>query len=81
MTTHHSTAETFTTSLSGTFANISRATIQYFEHRARKARLANDMKLVLAMDPHMQSDVGLAGFSRLAPTQQESLLLDTIKHG
>ena len=81
MTTHHSTAETFTTSLSEIFANVSRATSQYFEQRAQKARWANDLKLVLAMDPHMQSDIGLAGFSRLAPTQQVRLLRDTINHG
>lgn len=81
MTTHHSTAETFTALLSATFANMSRATNQYFEQRAQKARRANDLKLVLAMDPHMQSDIGLAGLSRLAPAQQERLLHDTIKHG
>jgi len=69
MTTHHSTAKTITSTLNGTFANISRAIIQYFAHRAQKARFANGMKLVLAMGPHMHSDIGLAGFKRLAPAQ------------
>lgn len=80
MTTHHSTHATFTTPQSETFANISRTVIRYFDWRAQKACLANDMKVLRAMDPHMLNDIGLAGFNRLAPAQQESLFLETIKH-
>jgi hypothetical protein len=75
MTTHHSTtARPF----SVIFSSVARATAQFFEYRAQKARLASDMKLLLAMDSHMLNDIGLPGFNRLAPAQQESLLRDTI---
>lgn len=57
---------------------MARAATQYLEHRAEKARLASDMKLLLAMDSHMLNDIGLPGFNRLAPAQQQSLLRDTI---
>ena len=77
MTTHHST---ITTSLNGILTNLPRAAIRYFAHRAQKARRANDIKFLKAMDAHMLSDIGLPNFNRLAPAQQESLLLDTIKH-
>jgi hypothetical protein len=78
MTSHHST---ITSSLNGIFTNLPRAAIQYFEYRAQKARRANDIKFLKAMDAHMQNDIGLPNFNRLAPAQQESLLLETIKHG
>jgi hypothetical protein len=77
MTTLHSTNAT---SFDGIFSGIARAATQYLEHRALKARLASDMKLLLAMDSHMLNDIGMKGFNRLAPDQQESALLDAIKH-
>ena len=77
MTTHHSTTAR---SFVGIFSSIARTATQYLEHRAQKARLANDMKQVLVMDSHLLNDIGLPGFNRLAPSQQESLLLDTIWH-
>ena len=78
MTTHHSTVAAITKPLSGSFSNIARAATQYLKHRTQKARLVSDMKLLLAMDSHMLNDIGLPGFNRLTPTQQKSLLLDTI---
>ena len=57
---------------------MAQAATQYLEYRTRKERLANDMKLLLAMDSHMLNDIGLPGFNRLTPAQQKSLLLDTI---
>jgi hypothetical protein len=80
MTTHHSTHAAITKPLSGLFSNIARAATQYLEHRTQKARLASEMKLLLAMDSHMLNDIGLPGFNRLSPAQQESLLLDTMWH-
>jgi uncharacterized protein YjiS (DUF1127 family) len=79
MTTLLSPITTFTTPVSETFANISRATINYFEKRAQKSRLAHDMKLLQTMDTHMLKDIGLTGFNRLAQAEQESLLLETLK--
>jgi hypothetical protein len=80
MTTHHSTLASITKPLSGSFSNIARAATQYLEHRTQKARLANDMKLLLAMDSHMLNDIGLPDFNRLPPAQQETLLHETIWH-
>ena len=80
MTTHHSTDAAITKPLSRSFSNIARAATQYLELRTQKARLASDMKLLLAMDSHMLNDIGLPGFNRLTPAQQKSLLLDTIWH-
>ena len=77
MTTHHSTTAT---SFNRIFSSLARATTLYLEYRAQKARMANDMKLLLAMDSHLLNDIGLKGFNRLAPAQQESLLLGTIWH-
>ena len=53
---------------------------QYFASKAQKASLAKDIKLLSALDPHMLNDIGMKGFNRLTPAQQESVLLDTIKH-
>lgn len=80
MATHHSTLAAFTKPFSAPFSSIARAATQYLEHRAEKARLANDLKLLLALDSHMLDDIGLPGFNRLAPAQQVSLLHDTIWH-
>ena len=77
MTTHHSTNAT---SFDGIFSSLARAATQYLEHRTQKARLASDMKLLLAMDSHMLNDIGLPGFNRLAPAQQESVLLDATEY-
>jgi hypothetical protein len=41
--------------------------------------MAKQIELLSVLDSHMLSDIGMKGFNGLAPEQQESLLLDTIK--
>jgi hypothetical protein len=80
MTTLQSPIATFTTPLSATFGEVSHAISQYFGARAQKARLAAELKALREMDPHMLNDIGMKGFNRLSPAEQEVLLLDAIKH-
>ena len=80
MTTHHSIIAKFTKPLSETFANISRTTIQHFEAKAQRARLAHDIKTLSAFDPYMLNDIGMKGFKQLSPAQQERAIIDRIKH-
>jgi hypothetical protein len=80
MTTHQSTIAKFTKPLSETFAKISRATIQHFEIKAQRARLAHDIKTLSAFDPYMLNDIGMKGFKQLSPAQQERAIIDRIKH-
>jgi hypothetical protein len=80
MTTLHSSISTFTSPLSDVFTKINHTMNQYFAAKAQKASLAKDIKLLSALDPHMLNDIGMKGFNRLTPAQQESVLLDTIKH-
>ena len=42
--------------------------------------MAKQIKLLSVLDSHMLSDIGMKGFNWLTPDQQESLLLDAIKH-
>jgi hypothetical protein len=79
MTTHQSVIATFTMSLSEIFANISRTAIQNFEAKRQKARLARDIEILSAFDPHMLDDIGMKNFNRLPMAQQENLLLKTIR--
>jgi uncharacterized protein YjiS (DUF1127 family) len=74
MTTHHSTNAKFTKPLSETFANISRTTCQYFEAKAHRARLAQSVKMLSELDPHILKDIGMEGFDRLSPAQKERAL-------
>ena len=80
MTTLHSPISTFTTPVSETSNRISRALNQYCAARSEKVRVAKHVKLLSVLDSHMLNDIGMKGFNRLAPEQQESLLLDAIKH-
>ena len=65
MTTHYSTIAKFAKPLSETFASISCAISQYFEAKAQKARLAQSIKELSALDPHILKDIGMEGFDRL----------------
>ena len=65
--------------MSATFSRISRALSQYRAAKSQKAYVAKQIKLLSVLDSHMLSDIGMKGFHRLAPDQQESLLLDAIK--
>jgi hypothetical protein len=80
MTTLHSPIATFTIPMSGTFNRISRALDQYRAARSQNARVTKHVELLSVLDSHMLNDIGLKGFNRLAPDQQESVLLDAIKH-
>jgi hypothetical protein len=80
MTTHHSTNAKFKKPLSETFANISRATCQYFEARAHRARLAQSIRMLSEIDPYILKDIGMEGFDRLSPAQKEHALLNLGKH-
>jgi hypothetical protein len=80
MTTLLSPITTFTAPMSGTLSRISYALNQYRAVRSEKARLTKHVKLLAALEPHMLNDIGMKGFNRLAPDEQESVLLDTIKH-
>jgi uncharacterized protein YjiS (DUF1127 family) len=80
MTTHDSTNAKFTKPLSETFANISRATCQYFEAKAHRARLAQSVKMLSELDPHILKDIGMEGFDRLSPAQKERALMNLGKH-
>ena len=42
--------------------------------------MAKQIALLSVLDSHMLSDIGMKGFNRLAPDQQENLLLDALKH-
>jgi hypothetical protein len=80
MTTHHSTNAKFTKPLGGTFANITRATSQYFKAKAQRALLAYNIKELSELDPHILKDIGMEGFDRLSPAQKERALLNLGKH-
>ena len=66
--------------MSATFSRISRALNQYRAAKSQKAWVAKQIELLSGLDSHMLSDIGMKGFNRLAPEQQENLLLDAIKH-
>ncbi len=66
--------------MSATFSRISRALSQYQAAKSQKAYVAKQIALLSVLDSHMLSDIGMKGFNRLAPDQQESLLRDAIKH-
>ena len=66
--------------MSATFNRISRALNQYRAAKSRKAYVAKQIELLSVLDSHMLSDIGMKGFNRLAPDEQESLLLNAIKH-
>ena len=66
--------------MSATFNRISRALNQYLTAKSQKACVARQIELLSVLDSHMLSDIGMKGFHRLAPEQQESLLLDALKH-
>ena len=80
MTTIHSPINSFTMPMSATFNRISRALKQYRAAKSQKAYVAKQIELLSVLDSHMLSDIGMKGFNRLAPDQQESLLLDAIEH-
>ena len=80
MTTHDSTNAKFTKPLSETFANISRTACQYFEAKAQRARLAQCIKMLSELDPHILKDIGMEGFERLPPAQKERALRNLSKH-
>ena len=80
MTTLLSPITNFSTPMSGTFSRISRVLKQYRAVRFQKACVAKHVKLLSVLDSHMLSDIGMKGFNRLAPDQQQNLLLDAIKH-
>jgi len=80
MTTIHSPINSFTMPMSATFNRISRALNQYRAAKSQKAYVAKQIELLSVLDSHMLSDIGMKGFNRLAPDQQEGLLLDAIKH-
>ena len=80
MTTIHSPITSFTMPMSATFSRISRAFNQYLTAKSQKAWLVKQIELLSVLDSHMLSDIGMKGFNRLAPDQQENLLLDAIKH-
>ena len=80
MTTFQSSITTFAAPMSGTFNRVSRALSEYQAVRSRKAFVAKHVELLSALDSHMLNDIGMKGFIELAPAQQESVLLDTIKH-
>ena len=79
MTTIHSPVTFFTMPMSATFSRISRSLNQYRATKSQKACVAKQIELLSVLDSHMLSDIGMKGFNRLAPEQQESLLLDAIK--
>ncbi len=76
MKTYHLRIVKFTKPLSETFASISRTTIQHFEAKALRARLAHDIESLSAVDPHILKDIGMDGFDRLPPALQERALLN-----
>ena len=80
MTTLLSPITNFSTPMSGTFNRISHALNQYRVVKSQKACVAKHVKLLSVLDSHMLNDIGMKGFNRLAPAQQESVLLDAIKH-
>lgn len=80
MTTIHSPITSFTMPMSATFNRISGALNQYRAVKSQKACMAKQIALLSVLDSHMLSDIGMKGFNRLAPEQQESLLLEAIKH-
>jgi hypothetical protein len=80
MTTLLSPITNFSTPAVGTFSRIFRALNQYRAVKSQKARLAKHVELLSGLDSHMLNDIGMKGFNGLAPAQQETVLLDTIKH-
>ena len=79
MTTIHSPITSFTMPMSATFSRIFRAFNLNRAAKSQKACVAKQIELLSVLDSHMLSDIGMKGFNRLAPEQQESLLLDAIK--
>jgi hypothetical protein len=79
MTTFHSPISTFTSPLSDAFTKLNHTMNQYFAAKAQKASLAKEIKLLSGLDPHMLDDIGMKGYNRLTPADQESVLLDAIK--
>jgi len=69
----------FTLPLSGTFAVISRVTVEHFVKRAYKARLAHDVKILSLLDHCILSDIGMHGFNQLSPKQQEAALIERFR--
>jgi hypothetical protein len=80
MTTLFSPITNFSTPAVETFSKISRALNQYRAVKSQKARLSKHVELLSGLDSHMLNDIGMKGFNRLAPAQQEIMLLDVIKH-
>jgi hypothetical protein len=80
MTTLPSPITTFTTPMGETFSRISRTLNQYRAAKSRKVCVAKHVKLLSVLDSHMLKDIGMKGFNQLAPVEQESVLLNTIKH-
>ena len=80
MKAYHLTIVKFTKPLSETFASISRVTIQHFEAKAQRARLAHDIESLSTFDPYLLNDIGMDGFDRLPPALQERALLNWSKH-
>ena len=80
MTTLLSPITTFTTPISGAFSRISRAFYEYRIAKSQEARVTKHVKLLSVLDSHMLNDIGMKGFNQLAPVEQESVLLETIKH-
>ncbi len=79
MTTHQPVITSFRPPMGTTIAGIFHSITRYFELRSQSARFDCEMKVLRAMAPHMLSDIGLKGFSRMSPIEQESLLLETIR--
>ena len=66
--------------MSATFSRISHALNQYRAAKSQKTCMAKQIELLSVLDSHMLSDIGMKSFHRLTPEQQESLLLDALKH-
>lgn len=80
MTTHQPVITTFAAPNGASFTGIFYSITRYFELRLQRARLCNDLEVLRAMDFHMLNDIGLKGFNRLSPAEQERMLLEMIKH-
>jgi hypothetical protein len=75
MTMLHSTIATFSNSLSDIFAELSHAAVRHGEAKRHKTLVAQQIKALTALDPHLLDDIGLKGFHRLPLAEQERLLL------
>ncbi len=80
MTTLLAPTTTFITPLSETLSRISTTLNNYLAAKSEKARLAEHIKQLAAMDPHMLNDIGLKNFNRMPMAQQQSALLEASKH-